>query len=227
MLRRARQHEPLAYLLRRRQFYGLDLYVDRRVLIPRPETELLVAEALAWARAFAARQGRPPLSADIGTGSGAIAVALAAELRSATLYACDQSPAALAVARRNARRHGVAGRITFLRGDLAEPLPEPVDLLAANLPYVSAPEMADLPPHIARFEPPNALAGGEDGLDLVRRLLSQAPARVRSDGLALLEISSAQGEAAAALGARAFPRAEVRVLPDLAGLPRLLRIDLP
>ncbi|MHB1132715.1 MAG: peptide chain release factor N(5)-glutamine methyltransferase [Chloroflexota bacterium] len=227
LLRRARGHEPVAYLLHRRQFYGLDFYVDRRVLIPRPETELLVEEALAWARTFAARHDRPPLIADVATGSGAIAVALAVHLPEARLYATDLSTAALAVARCNARRQGVDERLTFRQGDLLAALPEPVDLLAANLPYVTEAELAVLPAHIASYEPAGALAGGEDGLDLVRRLLSQSPDKVRAGGLVLLEVGSGHAESAAALAGDAFPAATVRVLPDAAALPRLVRIDLP
>ncbi len=225
LLRRALRHEPLAYILGRREFYGREFYVDRRVLIPRPETELLVEEGLAWALACQARSGRPPLIADVGTGSGAIAVSLAVQLPAAKICAVDISAAALQVARRNARRHGVAERIDFRQGSLLEPLPEPVDLVVANLPYVSEAEMAALPPHISRYEPQTALAGGVDGLDLHRALLAQAPLRVRPGGALLLEIGAAQSEAAPAL-ARGLPGATVDVLPDLAGLPRLLRVQL-
>jgi release factor glutamine methyltransferase len=226
LLRRAAGHEPLAYVVGRREFYGLDFCVDRRVLIPRPETELLVEEAIAWSRAHALRAGRSPLIADIGTGSGAIAVALAVHLPEARLYAVDASAAALQVARRNARRHGVAERIALLHGGLLAPLPEPVDLVVANLPYLSDAEMAALPAHIARFEPAEALAGGPDGLDAYRALFAQVPGRIRPEGALLVEIGAAQAEAAAAL-ARGVPGAAVAVLPDLAGLPRVLRVRLP
>ncbi len=225
LLRRALRHEPLAYILGWREFYGLEFYVDRRVLIPRPETELLVEEALAWARAYLARHNRLPLIADVGTGSGAIAVSLAVHLPAARLYAVDCSAGALQVARRNARRHGVAKRIDFRQGSLLEPLPEPVDLVVANLPYVSEAEMATLPPHVRRYEPHYALAGGVDGLDLYRALLAQVPTKVRPGGALLLEIGAGQGDTAPAL-ARALAGATVEVLPDLAGLPRLLRVQL-
>ena len=226
LLRRAAGHEPLAYIVGHREFYGLDFCVDRRVLIPRPETELLVAEAIAWSRAREPHAGGPPLVADVGTGSGAVAIALAVHLPAARVYAVDASAAALQVARRNARRHGVAERVTLLHGDLLAPLPEPVDLVVANLPYLSEAEMAALPAHIARFEPAEALAGGPDGLDAYRALFAQVPGRVRPGGALLLEIGAAQGAAAAAL-ARGIPGAEVAVLPDLAGLPRVLRVRLP
>ena len=225
-LRRALQHEPAAYVLRRREFYDLDFYVDRRVLIPRPETELLVEQAIAWARAFAGREGHPPRLADIGTGSGAIAVSLATQLPAARVDATDISPAALRVARRNARRHGVDERITFLPGNLLQPLPTLVDLVVANLPYVSDAELVALPPHIAAYEPRGALAGGPDGLDVVRALFAQVPARVKPGGALLLEVSASQGESAAALARATFLGAEVSVLTDLAGLPRMLRVQL-
>jgi len=225
LLRRAQRHEPLAYIRHRREFYGRDFYVDRRVLIPRPETEVLVEQAIAWARAFAASNGRPPVIADVGTGSGAIAVSLAAELPAVHVYATDASAGALRVARRNARCHGVADRVVCLHGDLLEALPEPVDLIVANLPYVSAAEMAALPPHIARYEPSSALAGGPDGLDAYRRLLAQVPAKLRPGGALFLEIGAAQGEAVAAL-ARALPGATVAILPDLAGLPRVAYVQM-
>ncbi|MCL5108913.1 MAG: peptide chain release factor N(5)-glutamine methyltransferase [Chloroflexi bacterium] len=224
-LRRALGHEPVAYITHSREFYGLDFYVDRRVLIPRPETELLVAETLAWARRFAERESSLPSLVDVGTGSGAIAVALAAQLPGARLYAVDLSTAALAVARRNAVRHGVAERIVLLPGSLLQPLPEAVDLIVANLPYVSEAEMAQLAANVARHEPRSALAGGPEGLDLIRHLLAEAPAQLRPGGAIFLEIGAAQGESALNLARASFPAAAVAVLPDLAGLPRLLRIE--
>lgn len=226
LLRRALAHEPLAYVVHRREFYGLDLYVDRRVLIPRPETEVLVEAALAWAREYRRTRGRPPLIADVGTGSGAIALALATHLPEVRVFACDASAGALHVARHNARRHGVAGRVEFRRGNLLEPVPEPVDLVCANLPYVSEAEMAGLPRHIAAFEPRLALAGGVDGLDLYRELLKQTT-KVNPGGALLLEIGAAQAESAPALARSLLPGAQVEVLPDLAGLPRLLRVQTP
>jgi release factor glutamine methyltransferase len=227
LLARARRHEPLAYLTHHKEFFGLGFYVDRRVLVPRPDTEVLVEAALAWAKGFAARSGGQPAIVDVGTGSGAIAVSLAVRLPGAKVHAVDLSPGALRVARHNARCHGVLERISFLRGSLLNPLAHPVDLICANLPYVTAAEMAALPPHIAAFEPRLALAGGEDGLDLYRDLLAQAPARLRPGGALLLEIGETQADAAAALAATAFPGAEIDVLPDLAGLPRVLRILTP
>lgn len=212
---------PVAYLTGRRAFYDRELFVSPAVLIPRPETELLVEAALAWA------QGRAGLRvADVGTGSGAIAVTLAAHLPDARVHAVDCSPEALAVARENADRAGVAGRIVFYEGDLLGPLLEAgvmLDLIAANLPYIPTDDLAAL--EVARHEPRLALDGGPDGLDAIRRLLAQAPRALAASGLALLEIGAGQGERAAALAARAFPDAAIVVLPDYAGHDRVLRIE--
>ncbi|MEN9936471.1 MAG: hypothetical protein RLZZ387_3050 [Chloroflexota bacterium] len=241
--------EPVAYLVGRREFYGLDFSVDRRVLVPRPETELLVELALGLARrltadhrppttdgrpgpattadAVAAPDGpsspvlRPPsvLVADIGTGSGCIAVAVAANLSGARVYATDASPDALEVARLNAERTGVLGRVELLRGDLLEPLPEPVDLLLSNPPYTLLDEVDE---GVRRHEPHLALDGGPDGLALYRRLLSQAPAKVRAGGAVLLEIGAWQGADVATMARAAFPDADVAVHQDLAGRDRVV-----
>ncbi|MDA8219258.1 MAG: peptide chain release factor N(5)-glutamine methyltransferase, partial [Dehalococcoidales bacterium] len=178
VLARALQHEPVAYITGHREFYGLDLYVDGNVLIPRPETETLVEEALAWSRAFVARAGSPPTIVDVGTGSGAIAVSLAVHLPGTTVYAVDISADALRVAKRNAHQHGVTDQVVFLHGDLLAPLVHHVDLICANLPYLTEEEMRRLPPHIAKHEPGEALAAGIDGLDVYRALLAQPHAKL-------------------------------------------------
>lgn len=220
---------PVAYLVRRREFFGLELYVDERVLVPRPETELLVELALARARgqeARALRSGgpsRPRLTlADVGTGSGCIAVALAVHLPQARVFATDLSPDALAVARLNAERHGVAGRVTLLQGDLLAPLPEPVDLLVSNPPYTV---LSEIDEGVRRHEPRAALDGGPDGLELYRRLLADAPRHLRPGGSVLLEIGATQGAAVTELALAAFPRATVSVHRDLTGLDRVVAID--
>ncbi|HEX5570313.1 MAG TPA: HemK/PrmC family methyltransferase, partial [Ktedonobacterales bacterium] len=180
LIARRAAHEPVAYLTGHREFMGLDLLVDRRVLIPRPETELLVEAALAdLAERLARTPQSPPLVADIGVGSGAIPIALAVgEPRLPRLYGADISPEALALARENATRLGVAARITFLEGDLLAPLPKPVDLLTANLPYV-APDDPDVPRSVSAYEPALAVYGAGDGLGHIRRLLAQAPSSLR------------------------------------------------
>ncbi|RMF27250.1 MAG: HemK family protein methyltransferase, partial [Chloroflexi bacterium] len=165
-----------------------------------------------------------PTIADVGTGSGCLAVVLARRLPQARLYALDLSPEALALARRNALRHGVADRIRFLASDLLQALPEPVDLIVANPPYVAEAEWDRLPRSVRRHEPRLALAGGPDGLAVIRRLLAQAPAYLRPGGRLLMEIGAGQGNAVLALARAAFPTAQIALHPDLAGHPRVLAV---
>jgi release factor glutamine methyltransferase len=222
LIDRCESGEPFAYVLGHREFYGLDFGVDPRVLIPRPETELLVETAIEIARA---RSG-PLHVADIGTGSGAIAIALAVHLPDARLIAIDISPQAIEVARSNARLHRIVDRIEFRIGDLLAPLREPVDLICANLPYVRSGEWAHLAQSIRRHEPAIAFNGGPDGLGLVHRLLIDAPRVIRSGGSLVLEIGGSQGEAALELARDTFPSARNTIKADYAGLDRLLIIQL-
>ncbi len=214
--RRARR-EPLAYIVDHKEFYGLDFFVDPRVLIPRPETELLVEKAIEISQP-------QPVIADVGTGSGAIAVSLAVHLPQALIYATDASSVALEVAARNCRRHGVQDRVHLLQGRLLEPLPGPVDLIVANLPYVSEVEWAQLPPEIRCYEPREALYGGPDGLDHIRRLLAQAGNYLRPEGSILLEIGATQSEAVVALARHHFPMARAQIIKDYAGLDRVVMV---
>jgi len=226
--------EPAAYIVGQREFYGLDLETTPAALIPRPETELLVEAALARARPDrqACSEGRaadrdPFLMVDVGTGSGAIAVALAVHLRWATLMAIDLSCEALTLAALNARCHGVETRITFLQADLLSPLARPVDVIVANLPYVRSDDWESLAPEIREHEPRMALDGGPDGLREIGRLLEQAPSRLRPGGSLLVELGPPQAEPALALARRRFPHATAHILPDAAGLDRMLAIDTP
>lgn len=213
--------EPVAYLLGRRAFYDREFSVGPSVLIPRPETEHLLEAALDFIKARAA-QGSPVTAAvDVGTGSGALAVTLAAHAPYTRVWATDISPEALAIARHNATRSSV--NITFLEGDLLEPLIEQgqrVDLVMANLPYIATDEMLRL--EVSRYEPHLALDGGPDGLDLIRRLLAQAPAAINPGALILLEIGADQGESAARLAYDAFPGCECSVMKDYAGHDRVV-----
>lgn len=210
--------EPLPYITGQIEFFGLTFGVTPDVLIPRPETETLVEAAQDWLRA------RPDaVAVDVGTGSGCIAVALAVHAPSLRLYATDISPAALQVARANAEQHNVAERIAFLEGDLLAPLPESVDLIVSNPPYVADDEW-DVLPLSVRQEPRTALLSGMDGLDAIRQLLVQAQTHLQSGGLMLVEIGERQGKAAQALAQAAFPTADVMILPDLAGKDRVLKI---
>ena len=215
--------EPLAYILGSREFYGLDFAVGPSVLVPRQETELLVESVLDFAR------GRPAERleiADVGTGSGAIAVAIASHLPRATVYATDSSHDALLVADVNRRRHMVSDRAHLLHGDLLGPLHAPVDVIVSNPPYLTTDEMEGLPPDV-RMEPPSALHGGRDGLEITGRLLSQAPAYVRPGGLLLVEIAPHQLGAVLRMGKDAFPEADVSFARDLMGLPRVVSIGAP
>ena len=220
LLERRRQQEPVSYLRGQKEFFGLALAVDHRVLIPRPETEVLVERALAAARA----RDRPDLVlADIGTGSGCIAVALACHLPQARVYATDISPQALEVAGENVRRHGLGERVLLLCGDLCAPLPEPVDLLVCNPPYTV---WEDLPAGITAFEPRLALDGGSDGLEVYRRLLPQIGLAVLPGGQALLEVGDSQAEAVLALAGSVLPGARRRTWPDYSGRTRVVEISL-
>lgn len=220
---RAAAGEPLAYLTGRREFCGLEFTVDRRVLVPRPETELLVDRALAFLDTLPAPAGADVV--DVGTGSGCIAVSLAVQRPAARVTAGDVSAEALQVARLNVERHGVAGRVRLVRADLLAGLglaPASVDLMCANLPYIPAETARSLP--VARHEPLLALDGGPDGLDLIRRLLAEAPTCLRPGGCLLLEIEAGQGPAARAEAQAAFPQAAVHVHADLAGWDRIVEI---
>lgn len=216
-LARRKRGEPLAYMLGRKEFYGLDFHVDRRALIPRPETELLVEKGIELGEKDALS-----LIADIGTGSGCIAISLAKALPGAKVYAVDISSEALTVAAINCERHGVRERIDLLLGDLLEPLPEPVELIVANLPYVSEPEFASLTREIRDYEPRIALDGGRDGLALLRRLLIEARGHLKPHGNILLEIGATQGSGVIALARRSFSKATLEIIPDYAGLDRML-----
>jgi release factor glutamine methyltransferase len=227
--------EPVAYIRGTKEFYGLPFAVDRRALIPRPETERLVeiAETEVRRRLTAgprARDGAPIRAVDVGTGSGAIVVALAVSLRrrgalaAAELVATDASEEALGLARENALAQGVADAIAFGQADLlasdggvARP---PFDVILANLPYVRHDAMAGLPVATS-FEPALALDGGADGLAVIERLLEQLPDGLAADGVALLEIGSDQGASIVACCERVLPGWRCTVEADLAGLPRV------
>jgi release factor glutamine methyltransferase len=212
--------EPLAYIVGHREFYGLDFCVDSRALVPRPETEMLVEHVLRLAQ----KMDRVIQIADVGSGSGAIVISIAVRLPRATLYALDDSEGALALTAENARRHGVADRVHCVQGDLLEPLPVRVDVITANLPYVSTEDWHQLPAEIRDYEPRAALDGGADGLDLIRRMLAAAPGHLQPGGVVLLEIGAGQARSVTKLARAHFPSAEVEVFPDYAGLDRLVVI---
>jgi release factor glutamine methyltransferase len=220
LIGRRLDHEPSAYILGQREFYGLDFRVSPDVLIPRPETELVVESVLE----LPAASGRPVI-VDVGTGSGAIGIALATALPDASIIGTDVSASALEIARDNARRHEVDGRILFLHGDLLSPLEAPVDVVAANLPYVTTGDWDALEPELHDHEPRLALDGGADGLDLIRQLLKQAPAYLRQGGAVVLEFGIGQRDAICELATDAFPSARITVHEDFSGIPRVLTIE--
>jgi release factor glutamine methyltransferase len=226
LVQRRLQDEPLAYIIRRREFFGLDIFVDRRVLIPRPETEHLVEEALKFAR-----EHPGAIIADIGTGSGAIAISLAVNLLPSSsclvpsppkIYATDISPEALEVALINCRKYNVEDRIILLHGDLLEPLLEPADIIIANLPYVKNTDVSEMPS--AQFEPVSALKGGEQGLDEIFRLAKQLKGKLRPGGCLLMEIGQGQSQAAVDCLKDLFPSGGIEIIPDLAGIERVVKL---
>jgi release factor glutamine methyltransferase len=225
--------EPVAYIRGIKEFHGLAFFVDPRVLIPRPETERLVELSIAEVmRRLGARRGvgDPLRIVDVGTGSGAVAVALAAALRrlnaldAVEITATDASDDALDVARENAVAHALADRIAFLAADLLPPDLRPCDLVLANLPYVRSDAMASLPPPTT-FEPVLALDGGVDGLAVIERLVEGLPPALAAGGAAMLEIGADQGESIVRLVAERLPGWPCSVELDLAGLPRVARIE--
>jgi release factor glutamine methyltransferase len=228
LIERRAHGEPVAYLIGHKEFYGLDFLVDKRVLIPRPETELLVEAALENIRSRL-NAGQIPIVADIGTGSGAIPITLAVkERRLPYLYATDISADALEVARLNCKQHGVERRIRLLQGDLVEPLPEPVDILTANLPYVGTDEMKALAHDVVDYEPHLALFSGPSGLDLLQRFLRTVwqSEVLRKGGCMLLEVGYAQKEALTHLLSELWPSAVVVWKKDYAGWDRLLQVGI-
>lgn len=227
LLTRRVQGEPVAYLLGEKAFYGLDFLVDKRVLIPRPETELLVESALTICQQRLSN-GQMPVIADIGTGSGAIPISIAVhEPRLPYLYAIDVSPDALEVARLNCQRHQVTERVRLLQGDLLTPLPEPVNLLLANLPYVGTDEQSTMLPDVLDYEPHLALFSGTEGLDLLQQLLREAgqSEKLRPQAVLLLEIGYRQREPLTRLAREIWPQARISCLKDYAGWDRVLRVE--
>lgn len=225
-LARLENGEPFPYILGRWEFFGLDFDVTQDVLIPRPETELLVEKGIAWLQESPIRR----TVADIGTGSGAIAVSIAINVPNTQILATDISSAALEVARKNAQKYNVANRIDFIECDILPPHPDPFpteshfDLICANLPYIPTDTLQGLP--IYGREPTLALDGGTDGLDFFRRLMKIAPDWLAPNGLILLEIEATRGIHALNLAYDMFSQAEIHLHQDFTGRDRLLEIQI-
>lgn len=230
LLKRRASREPVAYITGRREFWSLDFKVDRRVLIPRPETEVLVEATLDVLRSGVRdgsvdEEGRRVL--DVGTGSGAIAVALAVELPGLKIVACDSSESALEIAPENARRHEVAECIEFVHGDAFDGLDaeERFDVIVSNPPYCKEGELDGLEPEVREWEPKGALVSGADGMNVTSRIIEGAAARLRPGGTLLLEVGTQADATRRLLDAGDW--SEVRVLRDLAGHDRVLAARRP
>jgi len=219
LVKRRLNGEPAAYITGHREFYGFDFYVAPSVLVPRPESELLVEKALNLAH-----HRNISTIAEIGTGCGAIAISLALNLPEAKIYATDISAPALKVALFNCQKHGVASRICLLQGDMLDPLPEPVDLIVANLPYVRESELPPTGP--VSFEPILALNGGPEGLEKIHWLCQQAGSKLSPQGCLLLEIGQGQGKAVTSSLCSLFPLARIEVASDLSGIERAVGLCL-
>lgn len=224
LIMRRMRHEPVAYLVGYKEFYGLEFVVDPRVLIPRPETELLVDAVLNQVEF---RDDMIQRIADVGTGSGAIALAIAANAPTAIIYAIDVSLDALAVARLNVAKLDTRRQVTLLQGDLLTPLPEPVDIIVANLPYISSPAYQSLDADVRDYEPQLALEAGPEGLDTIAHLLAQAPHFLNPHGIIYLEIGYDQGAGVLALAKQYLPQHQmISLRQDYSGRDRLVTIEM-
>lgn len=225
LVRRRERREPAAYIVGSREFWRRDFEVGPGVLVPRPETEIIVEEALArladrMAASLAREPGHHLVAADVGTGSGCLAITLALELPGSRVVATDTSRAALSIARRNAARHEADPRIEFVETSLLSGVDARFDAIVSNPPYVPAAEMPTLPPEVSDHEPREALLGGEDGLDLIRALLLQAESRLVEGGLLIFEFGFGQEAAVRDAIARRPAFRLVAMRSDLQGIPR-------
>ncbi len=222
-VRRRLAGEPLAYIVGDREFYGLDIEVSPAVLIPRQETELLVSLAVEYTQG---KEIDELVFADVGTGSGAVAAAIASELPAARVYATDISHEALEVAGANLRNHGVSDRVQVVECDLLEGITARIDVVVSNPPYLRTGEIAALSPEV-RNEPRSALDGGASGLDVIARLFRQAYNLVRDGGRVMVEIAPEQLDAVRNLARQAMPAGSTTFERDLMGQPRVVIVDLP
>jgi release factor glutamine methyltransferase len=226
MIQRRISGEPLQYILERQEFWSIDLKVDPRVLIPRPETELLVEQSLRILSEMCLK--RTPSVLEIGTGSGAIAIALAKEVKNIFLMATDISRDALVLAKENAESAGVQRQIEFVNGDLFGPLcpskgRKPFDLILSNPPYIVRPEIGSLAKEVRDYEPTIALDGGEDGLEFYRRIVTGAPLYLRERGWLLLEMGQDQSKKVAEQIDRSGAFLKPQIVPDLSGIERVVK----
>lgn len=223
LLERRLTREPLAYILGHKEMYGVDLAIGPGVMVPRPETELLVERCLFLG--MVRMEEGDLVIAEPGTGSGGISINLAMHLPVARVYATDLSTEALKIAEINVRMHNVQDRVTLLHGDLLDPVTEPVDLVVANLPYIPSDRIATLQPEVQR-EPREALDGGPDGLDVIRRLLRQSRDKLKGTGVMVLEIDPEQVQPLTDEALAIFPGATITVEKDLGRLDRMFVLEL-
>jgi release factor glutamine methyltransferase len=221
LIRRRASREPVAYITGVREFYGREFHVTPAVLIPRPETELVVEEALS-ALPSTRRASGGLFIVDVGTGSGCLAVTMALERPDARVLATDISAAALEVARANAQALGVADRVEFMRTSLLPPLDAPADMIVSNPPYIPERDRPTLQPDVREFEPVQALFGGDDGLDVIRALVQAAAGALRRGGWLVMEIGAGQGPAVRTLIEQAGALSLGHVQPDLQGIERVV-----
>jgi release factor glutamine methyltransferase len=222
MLERRARREPLAYITGRTEFFGIAIDITPGVLVPRPETEILVEQTLARLKR------RAPIIADIGVGTGAIAIALATNLPDATIYATDLSRIALKVARANVKKHHLSRRVMVLKGDLLEPMADQhirSDAIVSNPPYIPSGDIPSLQPEVSRHEPTQALDGGPDGLRAYRRLLPEARALLSESGFVAVEVGAGQASAVREI-AEAAGYSRIEIVRDLAGIERVVIASL-
>jgi release factor glutamine methyltransferase len=217
LLQRRTKHEPLAYITNSQPFMSLDFYVDRHVLIPRPETELLVETGIELVRSSELGVRR---IADVGTGSGCIAICLAKYLQNVEVIAIDSSPEALKISEKNAKTHQVLDKCQFVEGNLLGPLTAPVDLIIANLPYIPTQTIETLQPEVKDWEPRQALDGGPDGLTYIKQVIEQAPSHLNPNGYLFMEIGFDQGDKVQSMAEGHYQN--IKIVKDLAGLDRIL-----
>ena len=222
LVKRAGTHEPIAYLTGKKEFYSLEFEITKDCLIPRPETEILVERAIEFLRT---RNGEQ-FVCDLCTGSGCVAVAIARNFANCRIVATDISDTALAIAEKNVAKHGLMNRIKLLQGDLFEPViaglgPAKFDLIVCNPPYVSEPDYEKLAPNVKNFEPKSALTAGQDGLDIIKKIIADASRHLKPTGTLMLEIGNEQGNAVRELLNTARYFGAVKIEKDYSNLDRL------
>ncbi|HDS11728.1 MAG TPA: peptide chain release factor N(5)-glutamine methyltransferase, partial [Candidatus Wirthbacteria bacterium] len=224
-LNRRIKREPVAYIVGYKHFMGQKFIVDNRVLIPRPETEIMAEKAIHLIKKWPLASEQLAV-VDVGTGCGNIALTMAKVANFVKVFAIDIDPAAIEVAKINASLHNLEQNVALIQGDLLISLPQPVQIIVANLPYICEADYENLEPEIRLYEPKSALTAGADGLDLYRRLLAQAPQYLLKGGVVLMEIDPQQVGHLRTIVLQNLPSAEIEVLKDLQGLDRVLMVQV-